>query len=294
MTEPIVVATDGSSPATAAVEWAADDAARKGLPLRVVHALDRLPYDIPCYPIPGAQDHMTRSGHQILRQAEKIARERQPGIEVSVEMIEGPPARVLRKQATRASELVVGSRGLGGFTGMLLGSVSMHVAGHVAAPVVVVRPGPMVEHAEIAVGFDGSAESEAALTYAFEEARLRGCGLRAVYAWQLPVQVYTPGIVYDIDEVRQAQQDYALGKLAAWQLKYPEVKVAVDIVCAHPVTALVEASQKADLLVVGSRGHGAIGAVVLGSVSRAVLQHAHCHVVVWSRTTSRADEVGEL
>jgi nucleotide-binding universal stress UspA family protein len=202
-----------------------------------------------------------------------------------------PPCRsrlvLLPRNATRAARS-------GRFTGMLLGSVSTYVAGYVAAPVVVVRPGPMVVHAEIAVGFDGSAESEAALTYAFEEARLRGCRMRAVYALQLPVHVYTPGIVYDIDGVRRAQQDYALGKLAAWQVKYPEVKVAVDIVCAHPVTALVEASQKADLLVVGSRGHGAIGAVVLGSVSRAVLQHAHCDVVVWSRTTSRADEVGKL
>jgi nucleotide-binding universal stress UspA family protein len=280
MTEPIVVATDGSTNATAAVEWAADDAARKGLPLRIVHAVDRLPYDIPRDPIPGALDRNMESGQQILQHAETVARGRRPGIDIAVEMVNGAPTSVLWQQATNAAELVVGSRGLGGFAGMLLGSVSQHVAGHVAIPVVVVRPGPTAIHGEVVVGFDGSPESEVALAYAFEEARLRGSRLRAIYAWQLPVHVYAVDIPYDIDEVRQAQEQFALGKVTTWQDKFPDVPVAADSICAHPVTALVGASARADLLVVGSRGHGAISAMVLGSVSRDVLHHAHCPVAV--------------
>jgi nucleotide-binding universal stress UspA family protein len=281
MTEPIVVATDGSRGATAAVEWAADDAARKGSPLRIVHAVDHRLYEVSYYPIPSMQDFMTRSGRQILREAEQIARDRQSGVDVTAEMIDGAPARVLREEATHAAELVVGHRGLGGFAGMLLGSVSMQVAGHVAVPVIVVRPGRMPDYEEIVVGIDGSAECEPALAYAFEEARLRGCGLRAIYAWQVPALADAAGvIIYDMDKAQQAQQRFVMGKLAAWQEKYPEVTVETEAVCAHPVTALAEASKKADLLVVGSRGSGAISAVVLGSVSRAVLHHAHCPVAV--------------
>ncbi|MFC0865561.1 universal stress protein [Sphaerimonospora cavernae] len=280
MTEPIVVATDGSPAATAAVEWAADDAARKRLPLRIVHVLDRLPYDIPRYPIPDMYDRLSRSGRQILREAEQTARERRPELDVTVEMAEGDPVHTLRRQAEHAIELVVGSRGLGGFTGMLLGSVSMHVAGHVDAPVVVVRPGPTDVRGEIVVGFDGSPESEAALAYAFEEAGLRGCRLRVVYGWQLPVHIYAPEIAYDMDEMRQAQADFVTGRITAWREKYPGVETVPATVSAHPVTALVDASAEADLLVVGSRGRGAVRSFVLGSVSRAVLHHARCPVAV--------------
>jgi nucleotide-binding universal stress UspA family protein len=288
MTLPIVVAADGSSAATAAVEWAADDAARKGLPLRVVHAVDRLPYDIPLYPIPDMPDHLAMSGHQILEQAAQTARDRQPGIQVTTDMIDGDPVRVLRRQAAQAGQLVVGSRGLGGFTGMLLGSVSARVAGYVTIPVVVVRPGPAAVHGEVVAGVDGSGGSKTALTYAFEEARLRGSRLRAVYAWQIPMHAYTPEVSVKLNKAEHAHRRYARGVLAAWQERYPEVKVELDVVRAHPVTALVEASTRADLVVVGSRGRGAIGALV-GSVSRGVLHHAHCPVAVVRRATAHPE-----
>ncbi|WP_055478615.1 universal stress protein [Sphaerimonospora mesophila] len=290
MTEPIVVATDGSPAATAAVEWAADDAARKRLPLRIVHVLDRLPYDIPRYPIPDVYDHLSRSGGQILDEAERTARERWPDVEVTVEMAEGDPVHILRRQAEHALELVVGSRGLGGFTGMLLGSVSMHVAGQVEVPVVVVRPGAATVHSEIVAGFDGSPESEAALAYAFEEAVVRGGRLRVVHAWQMPVYVYAPELAYDMDETRQAHEDFVTDRLTAWRERYPGVDTVLDAVSAHPVTALVEASAEADLLVVGSRGRGAVRSLVLGSVSRAVLHHARCPVAV---VRSKAPVTGE-
>lgn len=290
MTEPIVVATDGSPGATAAVEWAADDAARKQLPLRIVHVLDLTPYDIPRYPASDVYDHLTRSGREILRRAEQTARERRPGIEVTTEMIEGDPVRVLRRQAEHSAELVVGSRGLGGFTGMLLGSVSAYIAGHVDAPVVVIRPGPAVVWGEIAVGFDGSPESEAALAYAFEEAALREARLRVVHAWQVPTYVYAPAMVYDLDEVRRAHEDLVANALREWRDRYPGVDAVPLVAPVHPVTALVEASKEADLLVVGSRGRGAVRSLVLGSVSRAVLHHAHGPIAVVRPKTPPAGE----
>ncbi|WP_067185040.1 universal stress protein [Microtetraspora niveoalba] len=276
----IIVATDGSPAATAAVEWAADDAARKKLPLRVLHVVDRLPYEIPRYPIPGVQESIVQSGERILRDARQAVRARQPDVEVTTELVYGVPAPVLRQEAEHSSELVVGSRGRGGFAGMLLGSVSSHVAGHVHAPVVVVRPAPATAHGEIVVGVGESEECDPALAYAFEEAALRGARLRAVSAWELPVHILGPEVVYDVDEIQHAFRQAAMDKLGDLQERFPDLEVTLDIVRGHPVAALVDASEKADLVVVGSRGRGAIGAAVLGSVSRGVLHHARCPVAV--------------
>ncbi|WP_405085141.1 universal stress protein [Microbispora sp. NBC_01389] len=280
LSEPVVVVgTDGSRAAAAAVEWAAGDAARRGLTLRIVHAVDRLPYEIARYPI-SVEDQLERAGRRILEDAVQAVREIHPVVRVVPDLVEGDPSRTLRREAAGAAEIVVGNRGHGGFAGMLLGSVSMHLAGQVDVPVVVVRQGLRVPHGLVVAGVDGSAEAEAALTYASEEARLRGCRLLVLYAWQLPVHTFAPEITYDVDEVRRAQEDYVAEMLAAHRERYPELDAEMRAVCAHPVPVLVEAGEKADLLVVGSRGHGAVGSAVLGSVSRAVLHHAHCPVAV--------------
>ncbi|GAA3446420.1 universal stress protein [Planomonospora venezuelensis] len=280
MSDPVVVGTDGSAAGSAAVEWAADDAARMHTSLRVVFALDRSPYDIPKFSTRQWGDALTRNAEQVLAEAGALARKRQPEIEVTTRMAEGAPAVVLRDQAADAAEIVIGSRGLGGFAGAVLGSVSMHVAGHARGPVVVVHPGPRTVRGEVVVGVDDSPECDPALAYAFEQAALRGATLRAVHAWQAPVHAYAPEIVYDMDEVRQAQHQVATGKLASWRETYPQVKVVEDVRSAHPVEALSAASEGADLLVVGSHGRGALGSLALGSVSRGVLHHARSAVAV--------------
>ncbi|GAA0829059.1 universal stress protein [Streptosporangium amethystogenes subsp. fukuiense] len=276
----IIAGTDGSTGATAAVEWAADDAARTGLPLRIVTAVHRWPNDLSRFVAPNGEDLMTRDARKILDEAEATARTRQPAIEVSTAPVEGLPPVVLRDQGQQATEIVIGHRGLGGFAGAVIGSVSMHVAGHTHCPVVVVRPAQAPAHGEITVGVDGSDACDPALAYAFEQAKLRGCTLRAIYAWQLPVHAYAPEITYDMDEIRIAQYAVVADRLATWQQKYPEVSLIEDIRCAHPVEALTKASTGSDLIVVGSHGRGALSSLLLGSVSRGVLHHAHCAVAV--------------
>ncbi|WP_336206771.1 universal stress protein [Nonomuraea sp. LPB2021202275-12-8] len=276
----IIVGVDGSVTSRAAVEWAANDAFRAHVPLRIVHAVDRDPYQISKYPAGVSQEALRDAGRKALTEAVALVRERRPGIEVTAELVEGAAATVLRELDEEATELVVGSRGLGGFAGALLGSVGMHVAGHARCPVVVVRGGRQPVPGEVVVGVDDAPECEPALAYAFEQAELRDATLRAVHAWQLPVHAFAPEVLYDMDEVRTAQHKVVTGRLEALEKEYPEVKVVEDVRSAHPVDALTEASDGADLLVVGSHGRGAVRSALLGSVSRGVLHHARCAVAV--------------
>ncbi|MCF6476621.1 universal stress protein [Nonomuraea sp. MG754425] len=276
----IIVGADGSVASHAAVEWAAGDASRRDEPLRIVHAVDGTPYQMVGSADPELPDPLVQAGRKILREAEALVHERRPGVVVTTQEAEGAPAAVLRDQAKDATELVVGSRGLGGFAGALLGSVGMHVAGHVRCPVVVVRGEQGPEHGEIVAGVDDSPECAPALDHAFRQARLRGGTLRAVHSWQLPVPAYVPEASYDVDEIRAAGRRLLGERLAPLREEYPEVTVVEDLREAHPVDALTDASRRADLLVAGSHGRGAIGSMLLGSVSRSVLHHAHCPVAV--------------
>ncbi|WP_431933198.1 universal stress protein [Nonomuraea jabiensis] len=277
----IIAGVDGSVTSRAAVEWAANDAFRMRVPLRIVHAVDRSPYQIGKYPNVALPDVLLREGSRILCEAEALVRERQPTVEVTAQDVEGAPAAVLREQAEGAAELVIGSRKLGRFASALLGSVSMHVAGRVRCPVVVVPGEHRPLHGEVVVGVDDSAECEPALAYAFEQAKLRGSALRVVHAWQLPVHAFAPELgSYDTDEVRAAQHQVVRDRVAIFSNDYPEVKVLEDVHSADPVDALTDASERADLLVVGSHGRGALGSTLLGSVSRGVLYDTQCPVAV--------------
>ncbi|GAA4039328.1 universal stress protein [Nonomuraea soli] len=276
----IIVGVDGSEASRAAVEWAADDACRTGEPLRLVHAVDRWPYQINRYPAPELTDWLTRGGEKILAQAEEIARVRQPHVEVSTALVEGPVALTLRDQAKDASAIVVGSRGLGGFAGALLGSVSVHVAGHAHCPVVVVHADQGPVKGLVVVGVDDSPECEPALEYAFGQAAMRGARVMAVHGWQLPMRLGSPELYIDMDEIRTAQHRVVTDRLAAMAEKFPQVQVDEVVRNAHPVDVLVQASAEADLVVVGSHGRGAVRSALLGSVSRGVLHHARCAVAV--------------
>ncbi|WP_326822544.1 universal stress protein [Streptosporangium sp. NBC_01756] len=273
----VLVGTDGSKPAATAVKWAAEDAVRRHRALRVVHVCEAWAYDVPYLQVPEAPEGVSRSCEEILDAAAGFARARAPGLEVTTTLISGRIIETLLQESERAVQVVVGSRGLGGFTGMLVGSVGMGLAGHTACPLVVVRGAQDTVHAEVATGFDGSESSHAALEYAFAEAVRRGARLRIVHAWQVPYAVgraAPPGDVFGSDEsaVRKT--------LKAWLERRPQVETVETTVQDHPVSALRDASAQADLVVVGSRGLGGFGAAILGSVSRGVLLHAHCPVAV--------------
>jgi nucleotide-binding universal stress UspA family protein len=182
--------------------------------------------------------------------------------------------------------VVVGHRGLGGFTGLLVGSVGVQVAAHAAGPVVVVRPHSAAAGASagrVVVGIDGSPLSRAALGFGFEAAARRGVGLTAVHAWTEPVST-GPGdmlpLVYDADDVDAEETRLLAEALAGWAEKYPDVPVDRKVVRGRAAEALVAESAGAALLVVGSPGRGGFTGLLLGSVSQAALHHADCPVAI--------------
>ncbi|GAT69513.1 universal stress protein UspA [Planomonospora sphaerica] len=137
----LVVGVDGSPASTAAAVWAAADAARRGCALRIVHVCEPWVYDIPLDTPPGFRDSVSEHCRGVVEAAADRAREHAPGLEVQTMLETGRVAEVLRREAEDAEQVVVGSRGRGGFAGLVLGSVSLAVAGRVAGPVVVVRVG---------------------------------------------------------------------------------------------------------------------------------------------------------
>jgi nucleotide-binding universal stress UspA family protein len=180
---------------------------------------------------------------------------------------------------------VVGARGRGALATALLGSTSVDVAAAARCPVVVVRelPTPGATPARVVVGSDGSELSAAAIGEAFAQADARGLDLTVVQAWYLDTT--TGGLAaLSVESVRrevaQAEQAVAAEAVAGWREKYPDVRVHVHVLQGHPVQAVVEHSKGAELVVVGSRGRGGFGGLLLGSVSQGVLHHAHCPVMV--------------
>lgn len=277
----VVVATDGSPPASAAVQWAARDAVRHGSPLRIIHVREQWADGIPFHTLPSYHDSLTEHCVEMLARAADTAREAAPGVEVTTSLLQGDLVQTLLRESESADHAVIGSRGLGGFSGLLLGSVGMGVAGHAACPVVVVRGDSETRHDRIVVGVDGSEGSQAALAYAFEEAEIRGADVHAVQAWQpAPSAALVLGYSAILDDMPDIRAETFRRSLAPWRDRYPGVRVTESLVCGHPVELLCEASAMADLVVVGSRGHGPIVSAIFGSVSHGVLHHSHCPVAV--------------
>jgi nucleotide-binding universal stress UspA family protein len=281
---PIVVAVDGSESALWATRWAAEEASRRGRTLRIMHAYEWPPGYGPTFVEPESAYRAVRyAGEAVLHAASAAAREVIGGLRIETELVEGRTSRHLLAASERAAMLVLGSRGLGGFTGLLAGSVTTALAAHGHCPVAVIRDEPPSAGPAV-VGVDGSPASEAAIGFAFEEAALRGCELVAVLVWTDTVFPVGPdGIQYPLIDwtplVEEAEE--LLGqRLAGWAEKYPEVVVRRRVEHDRPAAALLEAAKGARLLVVGSRGRGGFTGLALGSVSQAMVHHAPCPVVI--------------
>ena len=285
---PVVAGVDGSASSMRAMRWAASQAALWGCPLRLVHA-EVWPW-IQQPVVAGNPSHqregMARAAHEWLRQAADVATETTPEMSVSTDLLGGAPAQVLAGESRRARLVVVGSRGLGGFAGLLLGSTAVALSAHAHCPVAVIRgpadDGEPARSGSVVVGVDGSPEGEAAIAFGFEAAALRGTRLVAVHAWSdVTVPDFVPMAPAGGWPVVAADQQLLLAELlAGWGEKYPDVPVQRVVTRGRPAHSLLQAAEGAQLVVVGSRGRGRLRGLLLGSTSHALLHHAPCPVVV--------------
>ncbi|GAA4543891.1 universal stress protein [Streptomyces violaceochromogenes] len=290
----VVVGVDGSASSLAAVEVAAREARSRGAGLRVVHAFVWPAMHVPLGPSPMGppEGGLRNMADGLVTEAVERARAVAPDIQVGHVVVTGEPLTVLEAQSRAAELVVVGSRGMGGFVGLLVGSTAVHLAAHGRCPVLVVREQP---HADgpIVLGVDGSAAGQKAVDFAFAEAALRNAPLVALHTWttwnapmpapQDPSEPYAnpPGALAEEEERLLAEA------LAGRQERHPGVVVEHRVVHGGTREALIEASRSAQLLVVGARGRGGFAGLLLGSVSQALLHHAHCPVAVVRGTTER-------
>ncbi|MBW4717904.1 universal stress protein [Saccharothrix obliqua] len=279
MSEPIVVGVDGSATALSAVRWAAAEAERHRVPVRLVHAYQPPVRGYPEIVLTGneVREAFEETGRKRLAEAERVVRSTAPGVEVVTSLVIGGPAAVLIGESGRARLVVLGSRGLGGFTGLLVGSVAVAVSAHGACPVVVVREQVPAEGG-VVVGVDGSEVSEQAVAFACEQASARRVPLTAVLAWTdfLVDSDYGSRFTVDWAQVEDEERRVLAERLAGWQEKYPDVPVDRVVVRDQPVRALLRAAESAQLLVVGSHGLGGFTGMLLGATSQALLHHASC------------------
>jgi nucleotide-binding universal stress UspA family protein len=291
---PVVAGVDGSEGGLQAVRWAAVEAARRRLPLRLLaaHAWPSggLVGDPGLGVDPRAVLRDAVLGH--LDTAARAAARVAGDLEIERVEVTGFPEAVLEAESRRAELVVVGNRGLGGFTGLLIGSVAVALAAHAECPVVVVRgaepdqAAPLPE--PVVVGVDGSPQSEAALAFAFAAADLRRVPLVAVHAWWDLLVDPTMAPLVDWDAAEADEHEVLAERLAGWTQTYPDVPVRRLVVRDRPARALVEESGRAQLVVAGSRGRGGLRGMLLGSVSQALLHHAHCPVAVVRQSAASA------
>jgi nucleotide-binding universal stress UspA family protein len=281
---PVVVGVDGSASSLVAVDLAAREAAARKRPLCIVHAFIWPYLNVPLDPSPYGppEGGFRNEAKRILAAAYVRASAAAPGVEIDGELVTGDAAAVLIERSHSAALVVLGDRGLGGFTGLLVGSVAVQVAAHATGPIIVTR-GTADPTAPVLLGVDGSPVNDPAVGFAFEAAALRGVPIVALHAWSHPVAT-GPGdmlpLAYDIADVEAEETRVLAEALAGWHEKFPDVIVHRTVVHGSPRKALIEASHHAQLAVVGSRGRGGFTGLLLGSVSQAMLHHAACPVAV--------------
>lgn len=303
----ITAGVDGSPESLAAAQWAAREALRRGVALRMVHAWTRHPHPAPSVPIDVSERDWAE---RTLDQAAMSVRAAHPGLRIVEQLMSDSAADALLAGAAESEVLVLGSRGLSGVAGFVLGSVSQRVIARSTRPVVLVRAGetasdehlpasdgvspdeiPETPYRDVVLGLDTRRPCDELIEFAFEAARRHGAALHVVHAFSatrtdgagLPTDV-EPGPQVPVaqagPEVLAAREHAVVATLRPWCEKFAGVSVTETVSEGRAATALVRASAGASLLVVGRRTRAGRFGPHTGPVTLAVLHHAACPVAV--------------
>ncbi|GHG53064.1 universal stress protein [Streptomyces griseocarneus] len=296
---PITAGLDGSAESLAAAHWAAAEAARRGLALRLLHAWILHVPEPADVPPERDRDYWAK---RIVHAAHAEVRARFPALDVTEDIVADEPGAALLKAAEASAMVVLGSRGLDRLESFFLGDVGLHVAGRAERPVVLVRTGmgSRPRHPAPAASPTGSSAGSPAggggvvlglglrrpahdlLDFAFDAAAARGVPLRVLHGRPLPVQAYAPwGVDPEVaQEITEHAELEVAQALRPWRERHPDVTVIDAVSLESPAKAVVRAAGGADLLVVGRRRHRPALVPRLSAVAQACVHHAPCPVVV--------------
>ncbi|MFI1289993.1 universal stress protein [Streptomyces sp. NPDC020792] len=293
MLRPVVAGLDGSRESLAAAHWAAREALRRGLPLRLVHAWEGLPDTAGRADLPEVRVPQSRA-RRMLRDTVAQLSESYPRLDLSGEQVRRQPGPALLDEAEDAELLVIGSQGLGAVGGFVLGSVAMATAVHAERPVVLVRAGETAEsehlpdvsgrpstrtaHRDVALAVDTDGPCDDLLDFAFRAAELRRAPLRVVHAWHVPLTHGLPD-ARTRGSLRQEAERELAALLEPWRQKFPAVYVTETLHEGRPAHVLPRAVSGSGLLVVGRRRKYPVIAHA-GPVAHALVHHVTRPVVL--------------
>jgi nucleotide-binding universal stress UspA family protein len=278
LTRRVIAGVDPSVNAARAAEWAAHEAADRGVALHLVHGLNR-PHGTSMVDPAGSVKAVHETAAELLAQVAETLRTRFPSLTITAEISELGAAETLVALSREAELVVTGTRGHGGFAGMLLGSVSHKTAAHAHCPVVVVREEPSgSERDEIVLGVEPG-QDPAPIHFAFASAARLGATVIAVRTW-LPEPVYGGYYLAPVPGVEREQREDVERLLKAARQEFPGVGVATRCVNGNAVPALIDASAGARLVVLGAHHHHGLLPIGAGYVVQGVLSHARTPVAV--------------
>ena len=283
---PIVVGYDGSPGSQDALRWAAAEAVREMAPLRIVEAFELV---VVSRSSPGRVvplEALRTARQKGLEAVAETVRLQHPGLPVETSLVGGGAVAAVLEEAEHARLVVLGSRGLGGWSGLMVGSVASQVTTHAQCPVVVIPHDPRPHAHEgptVVVGVDGSKASAKAIDFAFDQAEALGAQVVALHAWTTSIRNYADGasmFQFDAQKIEDEARLLVAESVAGAAADHPDVQWRTELVSGSAAQALVRRAGSADLVVVGSRGRGGFTGLLIGSVGQSVLHHAQSPVAI--------------
>ncbi|MFJ8781763.1 MULTISPECIES: universal stress protein [unclassified Streptomyces] len=302
MVQHVTAGVDGSTESLAAAHWAAREALRRGASLRLVHAWAWHPRPAASVPMGTSEREWAQ---QTLDRAAGSVRAAHPGLRIVEQLVSGSAVDALLAAPAEAESLVLGSRGLGGVAGFVVGSVSQRVVARSVRPVVLVRAGeaaadehlpvsdgvspeeiPGTPYRDVVLGLDTRRPCDELIEFAFEAAGRYGAALRVIHAFTVPSAdgADLPAVTGTGPEVLAARERAVVATLRPWCEKFPEISVTETVSEGRAATALVRASSGASLVVVGRRIRDGHLGTHIGPVTHAALHHVGCPVAVVPHT----------